>query len=210
MIGLFRYIFRHKTDTQWTAPTIEGSFSNARGDTIISYDFLTVNSFSTAFDWYMKVPASYSDGFALKRDEFCASRTIPFTSDKVGIDLPKYGLGFFSLNQMTEIEAYIGRKKIPPQKKSELSPMLCFLFIKGVAQNTNVSVYLPEGGNDDECWTSLAAKRGSFKLWDLCKQTCPFLDSLASLVVSSPYLVVEDAGTVVVVSTKLTKPNYQH
>ena len=113
---------------------------------------------------------------------------------------------------MTEIEAYIGRKKIdPPQKKSELSPMLCFLFIKikCVAQNTNVSVYLPEGGNDDECWTSLAAKRGSFKLWDLCKQTCPFPDSSASLVASSPYLAVEDAGTVVVVSTKLTKPNYQ-
>ena len=38
----------------------------------------------------------------------------------------------------------------PPHKKSKLSPMLCFLFIEGVAQNTNVNVYLPVGGNDDE------------------------------------------------------------
>ena len=38
----------------------------------------------------------------------------------------------------------------PPHKKSKLSPMLCFLFIEGVAQNTIVNVYIPVGGNDDE------------------------------------------------------------
>ncbi|XP_027333647.1 calcium-transporting ATPase 10, plasma membrane-type-like isoform X1 [Abrus precatorius] len=59
--------------------------------------------------------------------------------------------GTLTLNMMTVVEAYIGGKKIdPPHDKSQLSPMLCSFLIEGVAQNTNGSVYVPEGGNDVE------------------------------------------------------------
>ena len=54
-----------------------------------------------------------------------------------------------TMNQMTEVKAYIGGKKIDPrQKKSELSPMLSSLLIEGIAQHTNGKVYLLEDGND--------------------------------------------------------------
>ncbi|KAJ1433430.1 P-type ATPase [Sesbania bispinosa] len=59
--------------------------------------------------------------------------------------------GTLTMNQMTVVEACIGGKKIvPPDKKSQLSPMLCSLLIEGVAQNTNGSVYVPESGNGVE------------------------------------------------------------
>ncbi|KAJ1400645.1 P-type ATPase [Sesbania bispinosa] len=59
--------------------------------------------------------------------------------------------GTLTMNQMTVVEACIGGKKIvPPDKKSQLSPMLCSLLIEGVAQNTNGSVYVRESGNGVE------------------------------------------------------------
>ncbi|KAF7806692.1 calcium-transporting ATPase 8, plasma membrane-type-like [Senna tora] len=59
--------------------------------------------------------------------------------------------GTLTLNQMTVVEAYVGGKKIdPPHNKSELSAMLCSLLVEGVAQNSNGSVYVPEGGNNVE------------------------------------------------------------
>ncbi|TKY74672.1 hypothetical protein E2542_SST03435 [Spatholobus suberectus] len=90
-------LLRPRFDLKWTAPTAEGSFSDARGDIIISHDFITVNSASAAFDLYMKVQTSYSDDFSLKREEFCARRAIPFTVDGVEFDLHMRGFEFFSL-----------------------------------------------------------------------------------------------------------------
>ncbi|MED6216509.1 Calcium-transporting ATPase 10, plasma membrane-type [Stylosanthes scabra] len=59
--------------------------------------------------------------------------------------------GTLTMNQMTVVEALIGGEKIdPPHKKSGLSPILCSLLIEGVAQNTNGSVFVPEGGNEVE------------------------------------------------------------
>ncbi|KAK7265346.1 hypothetical protein RJT34_32965 [Clitoria ternatea] len=59
--------------------------------------------------------------------------------------------GTLTMNQMTVVEAFIGEKKIvPSHDKSQLSPMLCSLLIEGVAQNTNGSVYIPEGSKDVE------------------------------------------------------------
>ncbi|KAB1204302.1 Calcium-transporting ATPase 10, plasma membrane-type [Morella rubra] len=54
--------------------------------------------------------------------------------------------GTLTKNQMTVVEAYVGVENIgPPENKSELSPMLSSLIIEGIAQNTNGSVYTPEG-----------------------------------------------------------------
>ncbi|RYQ90039.1 hypothetical protein Ahy_B09g096350 isoform Q [Arachis hypogaea] len=93
----FSLFYFRRFDIKWTAPKAVGSFSDARGDIIISHDFITVNSASAAFDLYMKVLTSYSDDFALKRDEFNASRDIPFTVDGIELDLRMRGFEFFSL-----------------------------------------------------------------------------------------------------------------
>ncbi|XP_068463913.1 calcium-transporting ATPase 10, plasma membrane-type-like isoform X1 [Phaseolus vulgaris] len=59
--------------------------------------------------------------------------------------------GTLTMNQMTVVEACIGGKKIiPPDDSQQFSAMLRSLLIEGVAQNTNGSVYVPEGGNDVE------------------------------------------------------------
>ncbi|RZB64955.1 Calcium-transporting ATPase 8, plasma membrane-type isoform E [Glycine soja] len=58
--------------------------------------------------------------------------------------------GTLTMNQMTVVEAYAGGKKIDPPHKLESYPMLRSLLIEGVAQNTNGSVYAPEGANDVE------------------------------------------------------------
>ncbi|KAK2646232.1 hypothetical protein Ddye_021427 [Dipteronia dyeriana] len=59
--------------------------------------------------------------------------------------------GTLTLNQMTVVEAYASGKKIdPPDSNSQLSPILSSLLIEGIAQNSNGSVYVPEGGGDVE------------------------------------------------------------
>ncbi|KAH1232143.1 hypothetical protein AAZX31_09G058900 [Glycine max] len=57
--------------------------------------------------------------------------------------------GTLTMNQMTVVEAYAGGKKIDPPHKLESYPMLRSLLIEGVAQNTNGSVYAPEGAAND-------------------------------------------------------------
>ncbi|KAI5403590.1 protein TIC236, chloroplastic [Lathyrus oleraceus] len=80
---------RPKLDIKWTAPSAEGSFSDARGDIIISHDFISVNSASAAFDLYMKVQTS--------SEEFCAPKVIPFTVGKIEFDLNMHEFEFFRL-----------------------------------------------------------------------------------------------------------------
>lgn len=59
--------------------------------------------------------------------------------------------GTLTLNQMTVVNAYVGGQKIdPPESKSQLSPKLFSLLIEGIAQNTNGSVFIPEGVGDLE------------------------------------------------------------
>uniref|UniRef100_A0A0R0KB57 Translocation and assembly module TamB C-terminal domain-containing protein n=1 Tax=Glycine max TaxID=3847 RepID=A0A0R0KB57_SOYBN len=90
-------LLRPRFDIKWTAPTAEGPFSDARGDIIISHDFITVNSASAALDLYMKVQTSFSDNFSSKREEFYAPRASLFTVGGVEFDLHMRGFEFFSL-----------------------------------------------------------------------------------------------------------------
>ncbi|KAG4965440.1 hypothetical protein JHK85_040415 [Glycine max] len=84
-------------DIKWTAPIAEGSFNDARGDIIISHDYITVNSASAAFDLYMRVQTSYPDDFHHKTKDYNIARAIPFTIDGVELDLRMRGFEFFSL-----------------------------------------------------------------------------------------------------------------
>lgn len=84
------FVFQRRTlDVKWTAPSAEGSFSDARGDIIISHDFISVNSASAAFDLYMKAQTS--------SEEFCAPKVIPFTVGKIEFDLNMHEFEFFRL-----------------------------------------------------------------------------------------------------------------
>ncbi|KAF3430971.1 hypothetical protein FNV43_RR25701 [Rhamnella rubrinervis] len=59
--------------------------------------------------------------------------------------------GTLTLNQMTVVEAYVGKKKIsPPDDSSQLHPEVSSFLYEGVAQNTTGNVYVPEGGGDAE------------------------------------------------------------
>ena len=59
--------------------------------------------------------------------------------------------GTLTLNQMTVVVAYAGGKKIDtPDRGSLSSSLLSSLLIEGIAQNTNGSVFIPEGGGDVE------------------------------------------------------------
>ncbi|XP_073221749.1 protein HIRA isoform X2 [Cicer arietinum] len=58
----------------------------------------------------------------------------------------------------------------------------------------------------DEGWTLLlVTRKGSLYLWDLFNRTCLLQDSLTSLVASSPNSSTKDAGTIKVISAKLSK-----
>ncbi|XP_045789046.1 calcium-transporting ATPase 8, plasma membrane-type-like isoform X4 [Trifolium pratense] len=58
--------------------------------------------------------------------------------------------GTLTMNQMTVVEVYAGGSKIDPPHQLESSPKLRSLLIEAVAQNTNGSVFVPEGANDVE------------------------------------------------------------
>ncbi|XP_050383372.1 calcium-transporting ATPase 9, plasma membrane-type [Argentina anserina] len=55
--------------------------------------------------------------------------------------------GTLTLNQMTVVEAYVGRNKVhPPDDSSQLHSLVSTLLIEGIAQNTSGNVFEPEGG----------------------------------------------------------------
>ncbi|XP_022755273.1 uncharacterized protein LOC111303345 isoform X9 [Durio zibethinus] len=84
-------------DIKWIAPKAEGSFSDARGDIMISNDCITVNSSSVAFDLFAKVQTSYPEEYWLNRKEFNEKITVPFIVEGVELDLRLHGFEFFNL-----------------------------------------------------------------------------------------------------------------
>ncbi|KAK1324832.1 hypothetical protein QJS10_CPA01g01238 [Acorus calamus] len=74
---LFDKVVFRRFDIKWAAPKAEESFGDARGDIIISHDFITVNSSSVAFELYMKAQTSYPDEYWLNRTRHDARKTMP-------------------------------------------------------------------------------------------------------------------------------------
>ncbi|KAL5554547.1 hypothetical protein UlMin_041948 [Ulmus minor] len=59
--------------------------------------------------------------------------------------------GTLTLNQMTVVEAYAGRKKLnQPDDSSQLHQLVSTLLCEGIAQNTTGNVFVPKGGGDIE------------------------------------------------------------
>ncbi|XP_057484159.1 protein HIRA-like isoform X1 [Actinidia eriantha] len=58
----------------------------------------------------------------------------------------------------------------------------------------------------DDCWKLLlVTRKGSLYVWDLSNTKCLIHDSLASLVTLDPKLTAKDAGTIKIISAKLSK-----
>ncbi|XP_057453394.1 calcium-transporting ATPase 9, plasma membrane-type-like isoform X2 [Lotus japonicus] len=59
--------------------------------------------------------------------------------------------GTLTLNQMTVVETYVGRKKLnPPDDKSKLHPEVLSLINEGIAENTTGNVFVPKDGGETE------------------------------------------------------------
>ncbi|XP_030546928.1 calcium-transporting ATPase 9, plasma membrane-type isoform X2 [Rhodamnia argentea] len=59
--------------------------------------------------------------------------------------------GTLTLNQMTVVEAYVGKKKMDsPDDASQLHHLISSLLIEGIAHNTQGNVYVPKDGGDVE------------------------------------------------------------
>ncbi|KAF5200612.1 embryo defective [Thalictrum thalictroides] len=90
-------LLKPRFDIKWAAPKAEGSFSDARGDIIISHDSIMVNSSAIAFDLYMKVQTSYPDEYWLNKEDVDVKIAVPLTVEGVELDLRMRGFEFFSL-----------------------------------------------------------------------------------------------------------------
>ncbi|XP_021296953.1 calcium-transporting ATPase 9, plasma membrane-type [Herrania umbratica] len=59
--------------------------------------------------------------------------------------------GTLTVNEMTVVEAFIGKRKInPPADSSQLHPSVVSLLSEGVAQNSTGNVFVPKDGGDVE------------------------------------------------------------
>ncbi|XP_027187299.1 calcium-transporting ATPase 9, plasma membrane-type-like isoform X2 [Cicer arietinum] len=59
--------------------------------------------------------------------------------------------GTLTLNQMTVVEAYVGKKKLnPPDDSSKLHPEVLSLINEGIAQNTTGNIFVPKDGGEAE------------------------------------------------------------
>ncbi|WOG87829.1 hypothetical protein DCAR_0207061 [Daucus carota subsp. sativus] len=90
-------LLRPRFDIKWTAPKAEGSFSDARGDIIISHDHIIVSSSSVAFELYTKILTDYLDEYVPDKIEPDMRNGMPLIVEGVELDLRMRGFEFFSL-----------------------------------------------------------------------------------------------------------------
>ncbi|XP_047977254.1 protein TIC236, chloroplastic-like [Salvia hispanica] len=90
-------LLKPRFDIKWTALKAEGSLSDARGDVIISHDYICVNSSSAAFELYTKVSTSYPDENLLCWRECKKVVGMPFSVEGIELDLRMRNFEFFNL-----------------------------------------------------------------------------------------------------------------
>nr|XP_043627269.1 protein TIC236, chloroplastic [Erigeron canadensis] len=90
-------LLKPRFDIKWTAPKAEGSFGDARGDMIISHEFITISSSSIAFELLTKVQTSYPDESWINKEEFDVRPAMPVIVEGVELDLRMRGFEFFNV-----------------------------------------------------------------------------------------------------------------
>ncbi|EPS62501.1 hypothetical protein M569_12289, partial [Genlisea aurea] len=89
-------LLKPRFDIKWTAPKAEGSFSDARGDVIISHDNILISSSSAAFELYSKILTSYADEDWLNWRECSKAVAMPLSVEGVELDLKMRNFEFFN------------------------------------------------------------------------------------------------------------------
>lgn len=90
-------LLKPRFDIKWTAPKAEGSLGDARGDMIISHEFITISSSSIAFELFTKIQTSYPCENWLNGKEFDARLAMPVIIEGVELDLRMRGFEFFNM-----------------------------------------------------------------------------------------------------------------
>ncbi|XP_038973115.1 protein SUBSTANDARD STARCH GRAIN 4, chloroplastic isoform X2 [Phoenix dactylifera] len=90
-------LLRPRFDIKWAAPKAEDSFSDARGDIVISHEYITVTSSSVAFDLHAKVQTSYLDDYWLRKEVKDVKGAVPLVVEGVELDLRMLEFEFASL-----------------------------------------------------------------------------------------------------------------
>lgn len=90
-------LLKPRFDIKWVAPKAEGSFGDARGDIILSHDYITFTSSSVAFELYTKFQTRYCDEYLINQNEHDV-KTSPrlFIVEGVEMDIRMRGFEFFS------------------------------------------------------------------------------------------------------------------
>lgn len=89
-------VFIRRFDIKWAAPKAEESFSDARGDIIISHEYAIISSSSVSFDLYTKVQTTYPDDL-LQQEDSSTRRRLSFKIEGVDLDLRMRGFEFYDL-----------------------------------------------------------------------------------------------------------------
>ncbi|XP_020247626.1 uncharacterized protein LOC109825238 isoform X2 [Asparagus officinalis] len=90
-------LLRPRFDIKWAAPNAEDSFSDARGDIIISHEYVTITSSSIGFDLYTKIQTSYPDDYCQQKQLIDFRKTVPLIIQGIDLDLRMRGFEFGSL-----------------------------------------------------------------------------------------------------------------
>ncbi|KAL5975173.1 hypothetical protein ACLOJK_031852 [Asimina triloba] len=96
-------LLRPRFDIKWAAPKAEESFSDARGDIIISHEYITVSSQSIAFDLYTKVQTSYASEYLQHKSD--VKSIFPFAIEGIELDFRMRGFEFLSLISSKSFDA---------------------------------------------------------------------------------------------------------
>jgi hypothetical protein len=96
-------MYLRRYDIKWTAPKAEGSFTDARGDIIISDEAITISSSSITFDLVTKIQISYPNGHYLKKES--SDLIVAVAPDILGVDadLRLQGFDILSLTPFSPI-----------------------------------------------------------------------------------------------------------
>lgn len=90
-------LLRPRFDIKWAAPKAEDSFSDARGDIIISHEYVTITSTSIGFDLYTKIQTSYPDDYWTQKPIMNFRRNMPLIIDGIDLDFRMRAFEFASL-----------------------------------------------------------------------------------------------------------------
>ncbi|PKA54157.1 hypothetical protein AXF42_Ash018167 [Apostasia shenzhenica] len=98
-------LLKPRFDIKWAAPEAEDSFSDARGDIVISHELMMVSSSAAAFDLYAKIQTCYLDDCLPFEEKLKYQRIMSLIIEGIDLDLRMRGFELASLISYTPFVA---------------------------------------------------------------------------------------------------------